>query len=281
MKKFFSVVLLVVFINGLSAPFHLHILNKNETISSYPGEKNVALKKRISLKEKKKIKEYLLDKNLKAIIAPISSYESLKKLLNKEKEAIELIFFYPRKRENEEEIKKVFLKKKIRKQASNCPKEFSHLLFFSNDRFESKYLKKPYLNLILFSLDQTIEATKKIASSCDNNSILLLPDPFFVSKKLKKTIKALEQQLFLSLKERGINSIYIKYYKNPKMMRSNFYQTPMLKLNTFNLELKILPEPGRYFYLINSKQLRLSQELSSFQSAKPQHESAQLPAALF
>jgi len=281
MKNFFRLFLLVVFIKGLSAPFHLHILNKNETISSYPGEKTVRVKKRISLKEKKKIKEYLSDKNLEAIIAPISSYETLKKLLKTKKKRIELIFFYPRKKQNEDEIKKVFLKKKIRKKACNYPKEFSHLLFFSNHTFESKFLKKPFLNLTLLSLDQSIEATQKIASSCDSNSILLFPDPFFVSKELKKNIKVLQHQIFLSLKEKKVNSIYIKYYMDPKMMRSNFYQTPTLTLNTVNLELTIVAEPGRYFYLINSKQLLLSQEQNSFQGAKPLLESAQLPAPLF
>lgn len=281
MKKFFALFFLVVFINSFSTPFHLHILDKNEKISNYPGEKNVRVKKRVFLNERKKIKEHISDKNLQAILAPISSYEILKKLLKTKKEKVELIFFYPRKKQNADELKKAFLKKKIRKKACKYPKEFSTVIFFSNQSFISKFLEAPFLNFSLVSLTDRIETIHKIVSICDTKSILLLPDPFFLSKQLKKKMKLVEQQLFLSLKEQGVDSIYIKYYKDPKMMRSNFYQTPMLKLNTVNLELTIDAEPGRYFYLINSRELLLSQELNWFQGAMPLHESAQLPAVLF
>lgn len=281
MKKFFSLFFLVFFTNSFSTPFHLHIFNKNERISNYPGEGNVRLIKWVSLSERKKIKEYLSDKNLEAIIAPISSYEILKRILKTKKKRVELIFFYPRKKENEDQIKKVFLKNKIRKKACNYPKEFSTLLFFSNDTFKSKFLEAPFRNFSFVSLNDRIETIQNVVSICDRKSILLLPDPFFLSKQLKKNMKLLEHQLFLSLKEQGVDSIYIKYYKDPKVMRSNFYQTPILKLNIVNLQLAIVAEPGRYFYLINSSELLLSQELNWFQSEKPLHESAQLPAPLF
>lgn len=256
MSRFFILLFLILFSGGFTSSFHLYILNKNQTISSYPGEKTHIRKKRVSLKERKKIKEHLLDKNLKAIIAPISYYETLKKdLSEKQQESIDLIFFYPTKKQEGQEIKKVTLKKKIRKKTTKCPKEFSHVIFFSNHQFEGKFLKHSFSNFSAFFLDQNIEGAKKIASFCDDESILLLPDPFFATKELKKKIKALEHQVFLYLKEKRIDSIYLKYYSDPKMMRCNFYQTPKLKLDTLNLKLKITAEAGRYFYITNTKEL--------------------------